>query len=124
MVWQSKRHPLVLLIQGPSNPWWLAPVLAVAGLVIAGASLAGWPAAWAIVGVCVGVPPLVVGGVWLCARLSEWQYYKSLAAGHDWSVCPICGYDLSGADPSRCPECGRDLAGLKGTLESKRDTLF
>lgn len=121
---QSKRHPLVLLAQGPANPWWLAPVMTTGGLIASGFALHFWPAICSVIGICVGVPSLVIGSVWWRTRLAEWQFYKQLATEHDWNTCPICGYDLTGVDPSRCPECGRDLAALKETLESKRDILF
>ena len=121
---QSKRHPLVLLAQGPANPWWLAPVMTTGGLIGSLFSLKAWPTTPAIIGLCLCIPSLVVGSVWWRTRLAEWQFYKKLATEHNWSTCPICRYDLTGVDPSRCPECGKDLAALKEKLESKRGELF
>lgn len=94
------------------------------GLIVAAVSFDSWPGVWSVVGLCLGVPSLIVGSVWCRTRLAEWQFYKKLAMEYDWSTCPICEYDLTGVDPSRCPECGKDLAALKEKLESKRDILF
>ncbi len=120
----NRRHPLVVAVQGPAKPWWLAPLLTIAGLVLGFMSIGFWPNPFGIAGACAGISMLVVGAVWWRTRSAEWQFYKRIAEQHDWSTCPICDYDLSGADPSRCPECGRDVDALRRKLEARRHDLF
>jgi hypothetical protein len=57
-----------------------------------------------------GVPPIV----WVLSTVLTWretagERTERLAGrpnGGEPVVCPMCGYDMSGAPSARCPECG------------------
>ena len=119
------RHWLVIVLQGPRRPWWLAPMLVWVGTALAVFGASAWGRSWVgVVALPVGVAAALTGAVWWRMRVAEWQHYRRFAMEEVWEVCPRCAYSLEGLADERCPECGEDLVKLRRTLARRRSEWF
>lgn len=121
----SSRHWLVIMLQGPSRPWWLSPVLVWFGVAMLLFGLKLWGGHWlAGLFVPVGAVSAAAGAVWWRMRTAEWHHYRRFALEERWDECPRCSYSLDGIQPERCPECGEDLHRLRRVLSQRRSEWF
>lgn len=71
---------------------------------------------WALTGVTLGAPGLVILFVGLAVLVGlcfawTWSYMQKRYAATAGLRCPGCGYLVIGLHSDRCPECGRPVTG-------------
>ncbi len=99
---------MLIVIEGPSRPWWIAPAVVAAPVVLffmadSSGLRVGRAAQWA------GLACMFVGVCWICTRLAQFEYFKSVARHNDPGKCPVCAYSLRDLKTDVCPECGTDV---------------